>query len=169
MSTKSPPPVNRGARLLLPFLAAGLASCALLQPKQTTPNSGGNSQPRMVKQLCELDEDAERLVFMPYGSYSAAADSHSGELQLKDDQTFFLRYTNRYTGQESQWNGRFEWKKQGIGEVLNFCDVRKATEARMEDGTSTVSTAVFNFSTQEHFFEVNIDGVGSMHFKKKGA
>ncbi|MBL4633472.1 MAG: hypothetical protein JKY56_06360 [Kofleriaceae bacterium] len=104
---------------------------------------------------------------MPNGQYAGSWESGTGMLELKDDQSFFLRYKNRYTGSETQWNGRFEWKKQGIGEVLNLCDIRKATNARMQEGTASQSTAVFGINHERHRFEVSLSGVGKMVFNKK--
>jgi len=113
---------------------------------------------------------------MPYGHYTASWADGTGKLELMDDQKFHLSTVNQINGMQTQWNGRFEWKKAGIGETLNLCEVRKArwsgangTTPQVQPGSSSVSMAVMGINKSSHQFRINLDGVGDIAFTKKGS
>lgn len=155
--------MNRMPVGIFVFVLSLPLGCALLSESDKPAESGAaGSRKKMVS--CELEPGTAPFVFMPHGKYKGTYPDGSATLDLMEDGKFHLYYVNRYTKEEKQWMGKFAWKKQGIGEVLNLCGVRSGSAERVDPMTRDISSAVMGFDQQESKFRVSLDGIGETEF-----
>lgn len=149
------------SRLFLSLLLGlGLAhanGCAALMHAPAEP-------PRATPAPVEPDKS---FLLVPYGTYRGTGRDLSAELTLRDNHSFVLSWTHAITGEQGQWDGRFEWKKAGIGEVLHLMGVREAINARRGPMTRDERLAVMGIDAEHATFSVAIGQLGTLEFSPR--
>lgn len=117
-------------------------------------------------QRCEPEDGEERFEFMPLGTYEASNDHGSGTMQMRDDYSLRINWTDHVSGQEKNVHADFMWTQQGIGEAIELCNVEAAPVGQIMEDVGDSSAVVLGIDEVNHSFRFDVPDIGEVQFTK---